>query len=385
MSEPLIENWEGVTVDATGRVRELSQAHNNLSGPIRPELGSLSNLERLDLSGNWLTGSIPAELGSLNSLEVLSLFGNLLTGSIPTELGGLGNLEELHLSYNQLTGSVPSELSNLSRLQELSLAGNQLTGAIPPELGNLDSLKTLELQGNRLTGSIPPELGNLELLEVLWLDDNDLSGPISAEFVRAAFLHDFYFGDVDGLPLPYLFADNNRLSGPPPAVNDSIPEDGRFFLSFISLAGNELTGSVPRLPAGDVRRNYFSGCIPLTWRLDERTPRLRVNPQRTSTGGTVNLKECASASGANAVTGPDGVAVREYLRGELRKPGEGHPGILGGTPALHRVTPIQSPIMDGQGLARAPAVGTFARLEVCDDVECPTAGRSSCPRIFSGR
>ncbi len=38
MSEPLIQDWEGVTVDATGRVRELSQVHNNLSGPIPPEL-----------------------------------------------------------------------------------------------------------------------------------------------------------------------------------------------------------------------------------------------------------------------------------------------------------------------------------------------------------
>jgi hypothetical protein len=73
MSEASIGNWEGVTVDATGRVRELSQTHNNLSGPIPPELGSLSNLERLDLTGNWLTGAIPAELGSLNSLEALSL------------------------------------------------------------------------------------------------------------------------------------------------------------------------------------------------------------------------------------------------------------------------------------------------------------------------
>lgn len=110
MSELSIEYWEGVTVDATGRVRELSQFHNNLSGPIPPELGSLSNLERLDLSGNRLTGSIPAELGSLNSLEALSLLGNQLTGSIPAELGDPGNLADLDLSENQLTGSIPPEL-----------------------------------------------------------------------------------------------------------------------------------------------------------------------------------------------------------------------------------------------------------------------------------
>lgn len=290
---------------------------------IPPEIGDLSNLEALLLEGNAMT-RLPSELGDLTNLLYLNVAHNHLT-NLPPELGSLDSLRYLLLADNEFTGSIPPELGNLSRLQELSLAGNQLTGAIPPELGNLDSLRTLELQDNRLTGSIPPELGNLELLEVLWLDDNDLSGPISPEFVRSAFLHDVYFGDGDRLPLPYLFADNNRLSGPTPAVLDSIPNVGSilhaglFFRSFISLAGNELTGSVPRLPAGDVRRNYFSGCIPLAWRLEERTPRLRVNPQRTSTGGTVNLRECISASGATAVTGADGVAVREYLRDELRE------------------------------------------------------------------
>ena len=261
---------------------------------------------------------IPSELGDLTQLAFLAVAHNDLT-NLPPELGSLDSLRYLLFNDNEITGSIPPELGNLSKLQGLSLAGNRLTGAIPPELGNLDSLKTLELQDNRLTGSIPPELGNLELLEVLWLDDNDLSGPISAEFVRAAFLHDVYFGDDERFPLPYLFADNNRLSGPTPAVLDSIPDAGPIFRSYISLAGNELTGALPRLPAGDVRRNYFSGCIPLAWRLEERAPRLRVNPQRTATGGTVNLRECISASGATAVTGANGVAVRENLRDELRE------------------------------------------------------------------
>lgn len=434
MSESSIEHWEGVSVDATGRVRALSQVGNDLSGSIPPELGSLSNLERLDLSENRLTGSIPAELGSLDSLEVLDLSNNRLAGSIPSELGSLGNLEELEFSFNQLTGSIPPELANLSSLswlslyrnqltgsippelgdmdsllelgledlrltsvppelgnlddllvldlsgnnlagipselgdlanlqfftlahndltdippelasidslrylllndneitgsippalgdlstlQDLSLSGNQLTGAIPPELGKLGNLRTLELQDNRLTGSIPPELGDLEVLEVLWLDDNDLSGAISAEFVRSAFLHDW---SSDRYPLTYLFADNNRFAGPAPAALDSLS----FYEveSYISLAGNELTGSVPLLPAGDVRRNYFSGCIPATWRLFGTLPHLRVNPQRTSTGGTVNLKECYSRDGVAAVadvTGQAGDALRANLRVDLEE------------------------------------------------------------------
>lgn len=317
MSESSIEDWEGVSVDATGRVRALSQVGNDLSGSIPPELGSLSNLERLDLSENRLTGSIPAELGSLDSLEVLDLSNNRLAGSIPSELGSLGNLEELEFSFNQLTGSIPPELANLSSLSWLSLYRNQLTGSIPPELGNLSSLEVLYLDENGLTGSIPPELGDLEVLEVLWLDDNDLSGAISAEFVRSAFLHDW---SSDRYPLTYLFADNNRFAGPAPAALDSLS----FYEveSYISLAGNELTGSVPLLPAGDVRRNYFSGCIPATWRLFGTLPHLRVNPQRTSTGGTVNLKECYSRDAVAAVTavsGQAGDALRADLRDDLEE------------------------------------------------------------------
>ena len=40
-----------------------------MTGDIPTELGSLSNLETLDLSGNQLTGDIPAELGNLSNLE----------------------------------------------------------------------------------------------------------------------------------------------------------------------------------------------------------------------------------------------------------------------------------------------------------------------------
>lgn len=147
-----------------------------------------------------------------------------------------------------------------------------------------------------------------------------------------------------------------------------------------------MTGTVPRLPAGDVRRNYFSGCIPWTWRLEEGTPRLRVNPQRTSTGGTVNLKECISASGATAVTGPDGVALRENLRDELRETRDR--AILEyseGRWHSHRAAPIQSPIMDGQGLTRAPAAGHSPVSKQLMMSECPTAGHSQGARGFLGQ
>jgi leucine-rich repeat protein SHOC2 len=59
---------------------------------------------------------------------------NQLT-SVPAELGKLSSLSELYLSGNQLT-SVPAALGNLSSLSELRLDQNQLT-SVPAALGRL--------------------------------------------------------------------------------------------------------------------------------------------------------------------------------------------------------------------------------------------------------
>ncbi len=113
MSEPSIDDWEGVSVDTAGRVQSLWLPDNNLSGPVPPELGSLSNLVELLLPENRLTGSIPAELGSLGNLEALNLSINQLTGAIPAELGNLSSLVGLNLWANRLTGSIPAEPEDL--------------------------------------------------------------------------------------------------------------------------------------------------------------------------------------------------------------------------------------------------------------------------------
>ena len=107
---------------------------------------------------NQLSGEIPRELGNLTNLKTLFLSGNQLSGEIPRELENLTNLERLYLSYNQLSGEIPRELGNLTNLEELELADNQLSGEIPRELENLTNLKKLYLSDNQLSGEIPPSL-----------------------------------------------------------------------------------------------------------------------------------------------------------------------------------------------------------------------------------
>ena len=212
LTERPIREWHGVTNDASGRVYGLVLEWNGLTGEIPKELGSLSNLQRLELGNNKLSGEIPTELGNLGNLEILLLGSNLLTGEIPMELGSLSNLRVLGLGSNQLTGEIPMELGDLSNLETLVINFNQLTGEVPQELGNLSNLEILALWVNRLTGEIPTVLGSLSNLRTLDLRGNQLTGEIPTEL-----------GNLSNLNTLLLFG--NQLSGCIPAKLGDVPKN----------------------------------------------------------------------------------------------------------------------------------------------------------------
>ena len=228
LSDRPLRNWYGVRVDVQGRVRELNLKRNRLSGVIPPELGNLTNLERLYLPVNDLSGAIPPELGNLTNLGYLALDVNNLSGAIPSELGNLANLGWLDLMANDLSGAIPPALGDLANLWFLRLWINDLSGVIPPELGNLTNLLLLNLARNELSGSIPPELGDLARLDELNLADNALTGAIPPGLGNLA-------------ELSYLYLDDNRLSG-------AIPRellDGLGDLEELIVSFNDLSGPIP--------------------------------------------------------------------------------------------------------------------------------------------
>ena len=211
LSDRPIREWHGVTNNASGHVVGLALGWNELTGEIPKELGSLTNLQRLELSNNKLTGEIPTELSNLSNLQRLELGNNNLTGEIPMELGRLSSLKRLGLDYNQLTGEIPMELGDLSNLEALVIGFNQLTGEIPMELGNLSNLEILVLWVNRLTGEIPTVLGSLSNLRTLDLRGNQLTGEIPTEL-----------GNLSNLNTLLLFG--NQLSGCIPAKLSDVPK-----------------------------------------------------------------------------------------------------------------------------------------------------------------
>ena len=223
-----MNEWYGITTDETGRVTELRLEYNNLWGALPPELGQLTRLRSLSITGNRLTGGpIPSQLGELTSLEVLRLTDNQLSGNIPTQLGGLSSLAQLDLARNSLDGGIPHELGSLANLQILILDDNNLSQTIPAELGRLSDLSVLSITENQLSGEIPSELGELSMVQRLNLSDNGLSGTVPPGLGRLTNLVEMSLA-------------KNRLSGGIPATLGGLSS-----LAYLSFTDNQLTGSLP--------------------------------------------------------------------------------------------------------------------------------------------
>jgi len=65
----------------------------------------------------------------------LSLEENSLTGTLPSEMGRLSWLRSLRLSGNRnLSGSIPTEYANMVEMRRMILNDTQVTGTVPDAL-----------------------------------------------------------------------------------------------------------------------------------------------------------------------------------------------------------------------------------------------------------
>ncbi|KAK2633149.1 hypothetical protein EUGRSUZ_L00483 [Eucalyptus grandis] len=226
-------------------------ADNHISRTLPYGIGSLINLEILQIQGNHISGNIPSEIRNLNKLKILDLSQNKLSGQIPESFGNLSMLIHLDLNSNNFRGSIPSSLKNCQNLLFMSLSTNNLSGYIPPEIMGLSSLSIyLDLSQNSLIGPIPKEVGKLQHLGELRLDGNKLSQHIPSSIGSCISMERLYVQDnfFEG-PLPSLMSSmrglqvlnvsNNQLSGQIPKFLESLN------LTNLSLSYNDFEGALP--------------------------------------------------------------------------------------------------------------------------------------------
>jgi Leucine-rich repeat (LRR) protein len=145
---------------------------------LSPDIGKLNKLRWLSIKNHCIINatnclrSIPSEIGCLTNLVSLSITGHRTLASLPEEIGNLMELKDLALWQNGLS-RLPASIGNLAKLEALYLRNNNLQ-AIPSEIGQLKSLKQLSLSDNMLT-DLPEELFDLENLEELDVEHNYLA------------------------------------------------------------------------------------------------------------------------------------------------------------------------------------------------------------------
>lgn len=230
-------SWNGVFCtntknDTQYRVTSLSLPNSQLLSSIPSDLGSIENLQILDLSNNSINGSLPSSFFKPNSeLRFLNFSNNLLTGEIPESITELRNLQILNFSDNAFAGKLPNNLSNMKNLTVASFKNNYLTGFLPSDLRNL---QVLDLSSNLLNGTLTQDFGG-ESMVYLNISYNRFSGKISPEFaekIPSNATVDLSFNNLSGeIPdSPVLlnqetksFSGNHDICGEPTKNPCSIP------------------------------------------------------------------------------------------------------------------------------------------------------------------
>jgi Leucine-rich repeat (LRR) protein len=176
------------------------------------EIGKLRKLKELIIdngNGCRMNVTLPNSIGELKDLKVLRLYGALdpredsfgepvrrvRMKRLPESIARLQQLEELDLGRNGLK-SVPAQIASLRKLKKLGLDYNDLR-ELPSVIGNLKNLEELALRSNGGV-RLPRSLSNLKGLKI-FMGNNALKlreqENLRRRFPRIVFFFDNEFDD----------------------------------------------------------------------------------------------------------------------------------------------------------------------------------------------
>lgn len=146
-------------------------SHNMLSGKL-PDISALLNLHLLDLRENRFESELPP---LPKGLTTILLSNNTFSGEIPEQLGSLQQLQHLDMSNNFLSGKPPDKLFSLPDISYLNLASNLLSGSLSDHISCGDTLGFVDISSNRLVGKLPSCLDTTSDKIIVRSDGNCLS------------------------------------------------------------------------------------------------------------------------------------------------------------------------------------------------------------------
>jgi Leucine-rich repeat (LRR) protein len=241
---------------------EYLQIYESMHGMSLPaSFGYLTNLTYLKLDHAGFVGNLPTTMGSLSALKEVSLMGNGFTGLLPMDSWPL--ITMLNAASNKFD-ALPSTAATMDHLVSLILDDNLFSGPLPAWIGDMTSLRILCIKENGFT-SLPSSIGNVTTLEILTAASNALvSIPIELGNLHSMHALDLTNNDFSSAPFN---SSENRHS----IIFDVISEMPS--LSFISLTGCHLSGTIPESVAGMpsmkmfyAGSNAFTGDIPASIR-----------------------------------------------------------------------------------------------------------------------
>ncbi|WCO03586.1 leucine-rich repeat domain-containing protein [Psychroserpens ponticola] len=166
------------------KIYELSY-RNSSTTILSPEIGKLTNLRVLDISGSQIK-IIPLEIE--NCIHLKSIIANASQLSkVPNSIGNLKKLRNINFSYCKLK-ELPEEFGKLESLWNLSLGSNQLDD-LPESFTNLKNLQMLNISNNNFY-EFPREVLSIESVGNLWMHGNRFK-QIPSEIVNLKGLHHF--------------------------------------------------------------------------------------------------------------------------------------------------------------------------------------------------
>jgi cbb3-type cytochrome oxidase subunit 3 len=165
-------------------IEKMSFSTNFFTGPISPEIGNnKDSVVQFLINNNAFSGPLPSTLAVAANMEAFNVANNLLTSTLPVEaFETWKHLSEVYFTSNYLSGSFPvfnSRLMTTIQTGTNYFSGN-LDRVFPANVSAIFPLMLLIDIGNcGFTGSFPNSLFNLPAIESLSATSNCFSGELT--------------------------------------------------------------------------------------------------------------------------------------------------------------------------------------------------------------